>query len=77
MKHLKFVKYTVLTVLIFQNSGLTLTMRYSRVASPSSGLYISSTAVLLSELIKLIWSCLFFYRIDCEGNLSKFVKSLR
>ena len=71
------VKYGVLMVLVLQNSGLTLTMRYSRIASPSSSLYISSTAVVLAELIKLLWSFLLFLRIDCNSSLARSFISLR
>jgi solute carrier family 35 (UDP-sugar transporter), member A1/2/3 len=77
MKRESVIKYSVLLVLVLQNSGLTLIMRYSRVASPQSSLYISSTAVLLSELIKLIWSCMLYYRLDCESSLSRVIVNLK
>jgi UDP-sugar transporter A1/2/3 len=77
MRGKSFVKYTVLAILIIQNSGLTLTMRYSRIASPASSLYISSTAVLVAELIKLIWSCVLYYRLDCDSSASRFIINLR
>ena len=71
------VKYGVLLVLVLQNSGLTLTMRYSRITAPTSNLYISSTAVVLAELIKLVWSFLLFLRIDCNSSLARVFISLR
>lgn len=52
-------------------------MRYSRIAGPSSSLYIASTAVLLAELIKLLWSCILYYRLECESSLSRFILSMR
>lgn len=46
------IKYAALLTLVLQNSLLILTMRYSRVMDTDE-VYISSTAVLLNEVIKL------------------------
>ncbi|XP_065649460.1 UDP-galactose translocator-like [Hydra vulgaris] len=49
------LKYISLAVLIFQNAGLILTIRYSRTLK--GDMYISSTAVFLAEILKLL-ACL-------------------
>lgn len=57
------LKYGSLVTLLFQNAALNLTMRMARTQKE---LFISSTAVILGELLKLI-SCLIMIRID-EGK---------
>ena len=52
MKQTDMLKYGALFVLVLQNSTLVLTMRYSR--SQEGQLYIASTAVVMSELTKLM-----------------------
>lgn len=47
------IKYVALLVLVWQNSCLILTMRYSRLQSSA---YLPSTAVLLSEILKVFAS---------------------
>ena len=42
-----------LTTLVLQNSALALVMRYTRVSGMPSGLYISTTAVVMAEIFKL------------------------
>ncbi len=58
-----FIKYFSLILLIFQTSSLVLVMRYSRTASTQSEngeskRYLSSTAVVCAEIMKLI-TCVF------------------
>ena len=49
------LKHLSLLILIFQTTGLVLTMRYSRItADESNKIYISSTAVVMSELMKFV-----------------------
>ena len=55
------LKIVALSALVIQNSGLTITMRLSRIKKTSSELYISSTAVVCSEFIKLFLSVLIYY----------------
>lgn len=57
------MKYASLMVLVIQNTALVMTLRYSRVASTEGKpLYIVSTAVVMTELTKLIFSlCAYFY----------------
>ena len=49
------LKYVSLGCLVFQNSSLVICMRYSRIVE--GPMYLSSTAVVMSEVIKLI-ACL-------------------
>lgn len=53
--HKVFLKYVSLVTLTFQNASLTLFMRAARTQKE---LFNSSTAVIMSELIKLV-TCLF------------------
>ena len=46
------LKYISLAVLVFQNAGLILTIRYSRTLE--GDMYISSTAVFLAEVNEYI-----------------------
>lgn len=55
------LKIVALSALVIQNSGLTITMRLSRIKKTSSELYISSTAVVCSEFMKLFLSILIYY----------------
>lgn len=55
------IKYAALLTLVLQNSLLILTMRYSRIMDTDE-VYISSTAVLLNEVIKLVISLLVSFK---------------
>ena len=46
------LKYASLVILVAQNAALVLTMRYSRIANTEK-MYLASTAVVLTELMKL------------------------
>jgi len=66
IKRADMLKYGALLVLVMQNSTLALTMRYSR--SRGDVMYISSTAVVMSEIVKLVAaSCLIGIE---EGSIS-------
>lgn len=52
-----FIKYFSLVLLILQTTSLVLFMRYSRTVSTDSARYLSSTAVVSAEVLKLI-TCL-------------------
>lgn len=68
MKRADMLKYGALLVLVVQNSTLALTMRYSR--STGDVMYISSTAVVMSELVKLVAaSCLIAIEEGSVGGL--------
>ncbi|RWS13805.1 UDP-galactose translocator-like protein [Dinothrombium tinctorium] len=66
------LKYASLVTLTVQNAALSLTMRMSRTQSE---LFISSTAVIMSEVIKLL-TCLVMVRID-EGSLWRMIASIK
>lgn len=59
------LKYVSLGVLVVQTSAMVLVLRASRTAEE---LYISSTAVLLAEFVKLL-ACLFLVFQGLCGNL--------
>lgn len=49
------MKYISIIILIFQNTTLVLTMRYSRLVTDDSGhKYLASTAVVLAEVVKIL-----------------------
>jgi hypothetical protein len=62
----KWVKWAVLLVLVLQNSAQSILMKYSRQAQET---YISSTAVLCCETLKLIASVLMFWRVSICQHL--------
>lgn len=53
-----------LSALVIQNSGLTITMRLSRIGKPKSELYSPNTAVVLSELMKLVISVVVYFYVE-------------
>lgn len=54
-------KYISLLVLVIQNTALVLTMRYSRTVT-SGPLYLASTAVVLTELLKFVVCLIMIFR---------------
>lgn len=68
-QHLKYISLVTLTV---QNALVGLSMRYAR--TRSGEMFLSSTAVVMSELVKLI-TCLCIVFIE-EGNFKKFIHTL-
>lgn len=69
----KVLKYTSLLCLTLQNAALNLTMRMVR-TQPE--LFISSTAVLMAEMMKL-FTCLFMVGAVDEGSFRGLLKALR
>ena len=64
--------YAALTLFVFQNSGVYLLMRYSKVAAAGAShnaAYNSAVAVLMQELTKLPL-CMLLYAFECGGLLS-------
>lgn len=57
------LKYASLAILVLQNAGLILTIRYSRTLT--GDMYISSTAVVFAELFKLV-ACLFLTFLELK-----------
>ncbi|KAJ1404204.1 nucleotide-sugar transporter-domain-containing protein [Ochromonadaceae sp. CCMP2298] len=62
------MKVLSISALVVQNSGLTITMRLSRVKQTATPLYLISTAVVTSELVKLLLSSIAYY---CQERQSK------
>jgi len=61
------MKYISLLILVIQNTSLVLLMRYSRTVSGQP--YLTSTAVFLTEIIKIISSIvLLHFEMDCESR---------
>ena len=63
-----------LGALVLQNTALILLMRMSRVNARCSAMYISSTAVVMCEFIKVVVSALGYFTDDCRCNLKMFGK---
>ena len=59
-----FLKHFSLVVLVLQNTVLVLVMRYSRTVTVDGLKYLPTTAVVMSELLKLVTSVL----MVCQGN---------
>ncbi|KAI9278170.1 nucleotide-sugar transporter-domain-containing protein [Umbelopsis sp. AD052] len=56
------LKYLSLIILVVQNSALILVMRYTRASVPEDQLYLASTAVVMSEVMKaLVCIALLFF----------------
>lgn len=67
------IKYISLVILVAQNAALVLTMRYSRIVDTET-MYLASTAVVLTELLKLIISLsiiLYNNSFDIEATLKQ------
>lgn len=61
------MKYISLLVLVIQNSSLALLLRYSRTVSGEQ--YITSTAVFLTEVVKIACSIgLLHYEMECDSK---------
>ena len=72
-----FLKWFALFVLIVQNSGLALTMRYSRISKSADETYIATTAVLVAEIVKLVISTALCFGQDCRYDIGRFRELLR
>lgn len=69
----KVLKYSSLVCLTVQNAALNLTMRMARTQQE---LFISSTAVVMAEIIKLI-TCLFMVGAVDEGGFKHLLAALK
>uniref|UniRef100_A0A6I8NSJ7 Solute carrier family 35 member A3 n=1 Tax=Ornithorhynchus anatinus TaxID=9258 RepID=A0A6I8NSJ7_ORNAN len=56
------LKYLSLGILVFQTTSLVLTMRYSRTLKEDGPRYLSSTAVVVAELLKIMACILLVYK---------------
>ncbi|XP_076976256.1 UDP-N-acetylglucosamine transporter isoform X1 [Tamandua tetradactyla] len=62
------LKYLSLGILVFQTTSLVLTMRYSRTLKEEGPRYLSSTAVVIAELLKIM-ACIFLVYKDSKCSL--------
>jgi len=69
-------KYIALIALVVQNCGLAVLMRMTFLFTDKEGLYITSTAVVMAEILKLIISSFCCFHYDCEKSIRKFSKIL-
>ena len=67
------MKYISLLILVMQNSSLVLLLRYSRTVSGQP--YITSTAVFLTEVLKIVCSIVLLY-YETEYNFRKTTESI-
>lgn len=72
-KKMTLLKYTSLVTLTLQNAVLGLSMRYAR--TRSGDMFLSSTAVVMAEVVKLL-TCLVFVHQE-EGNIESAAAALR
>uniref|UniRef100_A0A8C5JPP6 Major facilitator superfamily domain containing 14A n=1 Tax=Junco hyemalis TaxID=40217 RepID=A0A8C5JPP6_JUNHY len=70
------LKYLSLGILVFQTTSLVLTMRYSRTLKEEGPRYLSSTAVVIAELLKILACVLLVYK-DSKCNLRALNRVLR
>ena len=70
------LKYVCLFTLVIQTSTLVLTLRYSRKSSGSGPIYLSSTAVVVSEVLKIL-ACFVFLLKEADMDLKKLSKNLK
>ena len=66
------LKWVALAALILQNSGVAITMRFSLLNKDPGDKYIASTAVLMSEVLKLVISGALCFWLDAKGSLQAF-----
>jgi len=71
-KKTTLLKYTSLVTLTLQNAILGLSMRYAR--TRSGDMFLSSTAVVMSEVVKLLTCIVFVYQE--EGNFKRAFSAL-
>ena len=70
-------KWIALVALILQNSGLAILMRYTMIfIQPGSLRYLSSTAVLSAEIMKLLISLVLCFIVDSDYNYKIFIATL-
>ncbi|KAH0516008.1 Hippocampus abundant transcript 1 protein [Microtus ochrogaster] len=62
------LKYLSLGILVFQTTSLVLTMRYSRTLKEEGPRYLSSTAVVVAELLKIM-ACIFLVYKDSKCSV--------
>lgn len=71
------LKYLSLGILVFQTTSLVLTMRYSRTLKEEGPRYLSSTAVVVAELLKIMACILLVYKDSSKFYGFLFFNSLQ
>ena len=67
------LKWIALVALVLQNAGLAVTMRYTMISvKPGEAHYITSTAVLVAEVMKLVISTAICYIVDAKSSWPAF-----
>ena len=71
------LKYVCLFTLVIQTSTIVLALRYSRKTASTSGqIYLSSTAVVVSEVMKIL-ACIFFLLREANNDLDHLRKNIK
>ena len=65
-----------IAALVVQNSALTICMRITRKAGDATQLYIPTTAVVISESVKLLVSFVYYIYSECDMDVRKASTSL-
>lgn len=66
------LKWVALIALVVQNSGSAISMRFSLLNKAPEDKYIASTAVLMSEVLKLALSSMLCFFLDAKGSFKDF-----
>jgi solute carrier family 35 (UDP-sugar transporter), member A1/2/3 len=67
-------KWIALVALVLQNSGLAILMRYTLIfVKPGTDHYLTSTAVLTAEVMKLVISVALTFIVDASGSYKTFM----
>ncbi|CBN78543.1 conserved unknown protein [Ectocarpus siliculosus] len=69
------LKGAALTTLVLQNSALAMVMRYTRVSGKQADMYISTTAVVMAEMVKVAVALAMQFKT--EGSVSAVINSVR
>ncbi|GMS90546.1 hypothetical protein PENTCL1PPCAC_12721, partial [Pristionchus entomophagus] len=68
-------KIISLVVLIIQTTALILILRFSRTQQVSGSKYVSSTVVLVSEVVKVVSSFILLFK-ECNFRLSELINAI-
>ncbi|CAM9145049.1 unnamed protein product [Ectocarpus sp. 4 AP-2014] len=71
----RLLKGAALTTLVLQNSALAMVMRYTRVSGKQADMYISTTAVVMAEMVKAAVALAMQFKT--EGSVSAVINSVR
>ncbi|XP_038069750.1 UDP-N-acetylglucosamine transporter-like [Patiria miniata] len=78
MSPLKFnPKYVSLSVLILQTTSLVLTLRYSRMVQGEGPRYLSTTAIVMAELIKMLICVVLVLGGEGAWSISNLIRIIR